>query len=95
MLQRIHAYEAPSLLSDATVEIGGLIVAKSSRKQGVGKALMTAVETWTRTRGFNEVLLASREDRLDAHAFYTAIGYSLVHKTLFFVKDLDGSGSKH
>lgn len=82
----VHAYEAPSLLSDATVEIGGLIVDQESRRQGVGRALMQAVEQWTQKRGFNEILLATRIDRKDAQAFYKALGFEFVHTTHFLSK---------
>ncbi len=84
----VHAYEAPSLLSDATVEIGGLVVNQEMRQHGIGKALMTAVEEWAGKRGFTEVLLATRIDREVAQAFYKAIGYEFVHTTHFLSKDL-------
>jgi|GEM_PF-1051230 len=71
----VHAYEAPSLLSDATVEIGGLIVYQKYRRQGIARALMMAVEHWSCQRGFCEILLATKIDRLDAQAFYRAMGY--------------------
>ncbi len=87
----IHAYEAPSLLSDATVEIGGLVVDQKMRRHGVGKSLMNAVEQWAHARGFKEILLATRTDRLDAQAFYKAIGYVFVHTTHFLSKDLEKS----
>jgi GNAT superfamily N-acetyltransferase len=90
----VHAYEAPSLLSDATVEVGGLIVDQKYRRQGVGRALMTAVEKWTTERGFNEVLLATRIDRVDAQAFYKALGYKFVHTTHFLSKDLKEGSAK-
>lgn len=85
----VHAYEAPSLLSDATVEIGGLVVNQDMRQHGIGKALMTAVEEWALKRGFTEVLLATRIDREDARAFYQAIGYRFVHTTHFLSKALN------
>jgi hypothetical protein len=39
-------------------------------------------------KGFDEVLLATRIDRTDAHAFYKAIGYDFVHTTHFLSKDI-------
>lgn len=90
----VHAYEAPSLLSDRTVEIGGLVIDEKCRRKGIGKALMDAVEAWARDRGFDEVLLATRIDRVDAQEFYQALGYGFVHTTHFLVKSLPaGNGA--
>ena len=84
----VHAYEAPSLLSDATVEIGGLVVRKKYRRQGIARTLMMRVEQWSRQRAFHEILLATKIDRSDAQAFYRAMGYQWVHTTHFLKKDL-------
>ena len=42
----IHAYTRQSLTSDELAEIGGLIVSKEFRGKGIGKQLLSAVETW-------------------------------------------------
>ena len=85
----VYAYEAPSLLSDANVEIGGLIVHQKYRRQGIARALMMAVEHWSYQRGFCEILLATKIDRLDAQAFYRAMGYQWVHTSYFLKKNLN------
>ena len=47
------------------------MVAENQRRSGVGRALMTEVETWARSRGAVYVALATRR----AADFYGAVGY--------------------
>ena len=48
-----------------------IMVNGSRRKKGVGRALMTAVEEWSASRGAKLVALATRR----AAEFYRAVGY--------------------
>lgn len=84
----VHAYEAPSLLSAATAEIGGLIVDENFRRRGIGKLLMAEVEKWAKEKGVCEILLATRVDRSIAFEFYKSLDFSLVHTTHFLRKQL-------
>jgi len=84
----VHFFEAPSLLTERTVEIGGLAVLKAYRRKKIGKRLMRSVEDWAAKRGCNSILLATHEDRSDAVKFYESLGYDKEFKTFFMRKSL-------
>jgi len=63
------------LESGERVEIVGLVIDRSTRRKGVGKALVSAVECWTAARGFAKIFVRSNIVRSDAHHFYEGIGY--------------------
>lgn len=46
----------------------------ASRRQGTGRALMAAAETWLREKGAPKIQLMVRDDNQDALGFYQAIG---------------------
>lgn len=86
----VHIYEAPSLISEATCEVGGLIVRLSHRRKGVGRTLMEKVEQWAAQRGCKSVLLATQIKREDAYKFYQRLGYLNSFTTYFMRKKLSG-----
>jgi GNAT superfamily N-acetyltransferase len=57
-----------------------LVVASSSRRSGVGAALVAAAERWARSRGCIRMVVASGEGRKDAHAFYEKQGFELTSR---------------
>jgi GNAT superfamily N-acetyltransferase len=57
-------------------EIETVYVRSDRRGRGVGAALLAHAEDFARDRGCYRVQLASRNERLDAHRFYRAHGYS-------------------
>lgn len=57
-------------------EIESVYVRSDQRGRGVGAALVAHVEDFARGRGCYRVQLTSRNERLDAHRFYRANGYS-------------------
>ena len=59
-----------------------VMVAKRARRQGVGQALMTEVESWAQAQGSRYVALASR----NAGDFYLALAYD--DAATFFKKPL-------
>jgi predicted N-acetyltransferase YhbS len=62
----------PTLFANAPVcWVEELMTAPNRRRQGIGRALMGAVEDWATHRGCAYVSLATRR----AGAFYAAIGY--------------------
>ncbi len=71
----VHVALRRTLVSPAHAEVAGLIVARESRGNGIGAALMTNAESWVRERGLELLRLRSRSDRIDAHRFYERIGY--------------------
>lgn len=69
-------------------EIGGLVVDRGARRQGIGRALMAQAEVWAGEHGFAEVRLRSGLHRTDGHQFYQTIGYELAKTSHMFRKVL-------
>jgi GNAT superfamily N-acetyltransferase len=61
-------YERPA------AKLAALVVDESRRGHGVGRALVEAIETESRSRGCELLYLTTSERRDDAHAFYERIG---------------------
>ena len=61
------------------VRILAFVVKQDQRKNGIGKALMAAVEQWAREQGLSALLLTSgiREERLSAYRFYQNMGFAI------------------
>jgi predicted N-acetyltransferase YhbS len=66
---RMLQYAAP------VMRVTALVVAKRTRRRGVGKLLMEHAEQLAATAGCEAVELTSAVGRTDAHAFYRSIGY--------------------
>ena len=84
----VHALEFLTLASDPCALISGLVVDRAARRRGVGRRLVEGAETWARARGLSAMRLRSRVTRLEAHAFYEALGYEPVKQQLQFRKAL-------
>jgi GNAT superfamily N-acetyltransferase len=84
----IHVYVCALLEADPYTEIGGLVVNENYRCFGVGWRLMQQAEWWAREQGCTSVRLRSRSDRMEAHAFYTKLGYTITKTQLAFQKSL-------
>jgi GNAT superfamily N-acetyltransferase len=76
------------LQAEAYGEIGGMVVSEDVRGQGVGRALLAAVERWISDRGIGQVLVRSQVFRERAHSFYLREGYSRTKTSAVFVKPL-------
>jgi GNAT superfamily N-acetyltransferase len=87
----VHAARFEFVESGAFVVIGGLVVDKDQRRQGIGRALMQRAEEWTRQQGWSVVRLWSSVIRTEAHQFYERLGYKRVKTQHSFVKSLDGN----
>jgi GNAT superfamily N-acetyltransferase len=62
--------------------VGELAVAEGSEGRGIGRALMTAVESWARERGLARILLETGAANAGARAFYASIGFEESEVTL-------------
>lgn len=70
-----HLQVSPALEHDRpAAKVGALVVDDSSRRRGVGRALVAALEEEARSRGCGLFYLTTSEARDDAHAFYEQIG---------------------
>lgn len=68
-LRRVTRYASP------IAEIDELHVSRSSRRGGVGTALVRYVERCAREKGCARVFVASNRTRHEAHRFYSSLGY--------------------
>ncbi len=72
----VHLESYDVLYAPHMKNVMGIAVAGEFRRQGVGKALLTAGETWARETGAVAVRLVSGDARKGAHAFYQSLGYT-------------------
>lgn len=75
VLGAVHAHLQFDLTSGAFTEIAMLIVAHDTRRGGIGRSLVHAVEGWSAQRGVFRVLVRSQLHREAARAFYRELGY--------------------
>lgn len=68
---------APFLLID------NVVVSSKYQKLGIGKKLMTELESFAIQHHCNFILLASSHEREDAHRFYESLGYKDKKKGFF------------
>lgn len=84
----IHAVDYDLLYADHCKNIMGIAVSPEHRRQGIGKALLSAVEQWAKATRADRVRLCSGEERISAHEFYKSCGYSCSKTQLNFSKNL-------
>jgi GNAT superfamily N-acetyltransferase len=84
----VHGFVSMLLETDVFVEIGGLVVAESMQRRGVGRLLMIAIEQWAVGRGCQHVRLRSNVVREGAHRFYESLGYRQMKTQYTFAKEL-------
>lgn len=84
----VHAEKYNTLYYKSMINIQGLAIAKSHRKNGYGKALMETVENWARDIGVDLIRLNSGSARKEAHSFYRKIGYNSEKEQIRFMKTL-------
>lgn len=87
----IHMGISEYVESGAFVVIGGLVVDRDHRKQGVGRHLLTRAEEWAAQKGCSIVRLSSSAARTEAHAFYQHVGYTNIKTQYAFIKSVDRS----
>jgi GNAT superfamily N-acetyltransferase len=86
----VHGEMSEYVESEPFVVIGGLVVDKARRGQGIGRLLMDAIEAWATRQGCAVVRLWSSSTRTSAHKFYEHIGYAHVKTQYAFLKSIDG-----
>lgn len=88
----VHALIWEFVETGAFVVIGGLVVDRSLRRQGIGRALLANAETWAVEQGCSVVRLWSSISRTEAHGFYEQLGYRNIKSQYSFVKAVDPCG---
>ena len=89
----VHVELAEYVESGTFAVIGGLVVDRAHRRQGIGAALRAEAEAWARRQGCGVMRLWSSTTRTPAHRFYEGLGYAQVKTQYSFVKPLDASGA--
>ena len=69
----------------------GLYVVEARRRSGVGRALVAAVEGWTRGQGCSELASDALIDNLPSHAAHAAYGFEETERVVYFRKLLPGA----
>lgn len=67
----------------------GLYVVPAARRGGVGRALVAAVERWTRECGCVELASDALLDNTTSHAAHVAYGFEEAERVVYFRKSLD------
>jgi len=84
----LHGFIRRLLMTDAHIEVGGLIIDEGYRGQGIGNKLISACESWAYDKAIDTILVRSNIVREDAHRFYHRIGYQTLKTSLIFKKEL-------
>lgn len=79
-----------TLQSGTRVEVTGLAVDPGSRRQGVGRVLLAAIERWAQSRGHSVVLARSNATRVESHPFFESLGYERSKTQQVYRKPLPG-----
>src|SRR5436190_6032091 len=71
----VHLQVSPAIERERpAAKIGALVVDEALRGQGIGRALLEAMEAEARLRGCELLYVTTAERRDDAHAFYERVG---------------------
>jgi GNAT superfamily N-acetyltransferase len=89
----VHVELAEYVESGTFAVIGGLVVDRAHRRQGIGAALMDEAEAWARQQGCAVMRLWSSTTRTPAHRFYAGLGYEQAKTQYSFVKPLAPGGA--
>lgn len=72
----VHANDYDLIYAPHMKNIMGIAVAEKYKRNGIGKALLSEVETWAKETNAKGVRLVSGATRTNAHKFYHSCGYS-------------------
>ncbi len=81
----VQVYDTPvalTMVPQRRGHIETLIVARTRRRRGCGRALMAAASEWARQQGASQVLLTVWDGNEEAQRFYAALGYRTISQVL-------------
>lgn len=84
-----HVFLTRRLYMPPFAELGGLIVDKDSRGQGLGAILLETAEKWAREQDVDMMRIRSNILREGAKEFYLNHGYQVNKEQIVFIKTLD------
>lgn len=67
----------------------GIYVRETSRRNGVARALVQAVEDWARERGCSELASDAWLDDIHSHRMHAGVGFTETERVVYFRKSLD------
>jgi GNAT superfamily N-acetyltransferase len=82
----IHIFLTKRLFTRPFAEVGGLIVDKSNRGQGVGSLLLSKAEEWAASKDVTIIRVRSNVIRDQARTFYLSGGYKIDKQQRVFSK---------
>ncbi len=85
----IHVFQAYRIESDTFAEIGGFIVTRDQRGQGLGRSLLDAAEKWTQERGLAKLRVRTNRLRTEALLFYDRMGFQPKKEQCIYDKTLE------
>lgn len=77
-----HAEVYRLLYAPRMANVLGIAVRSDSQRQGIGAAMMAAIEKWAREEGCQAIRLTTGETREGAHNFYSRIGFTISKRQL-------------
>jgi GNAT superfamily N-acetyltransferase len=84
-----HVIARIFLESDPYAELAGLVVDRSARRQGAGRALVAEAEAWAKSRGYATMRVRSNVKRVEARPFYEGRGYVIGKSQHVYEKALE------
>lgn len=84
----LHIEKYSTLYYKDIANILSLAVKGDHRRGGVGKALISAAESWAKSKNLAEIRLESSMHRKPAHEFYRAMGFDSEKQQIRFLKKL-------
>jgi GNAT superfamily N-acetyltransferase len=90
LLGWIAAEERTLLVASPQIEVMGLVVDGTVRREGVGHALIGAIEHWATERGQGNIVIRSNVRRQESHPFYEGLGYRCKKSQHVYVKEASG-----
>ena len=93
LLGWIAAEKRNLLITSERVEIMGLVVDHSARREGIAQTLVAEVERWAVKHGVCAVVVRSNIFRPESHPFYEQLGYHREKSQHVYLKQLLQPGS--